>query len=140
MRSDYSRSVHAVGRLEVAFASLPAGVQPDWKAARRAIDDLSIETLEQMIDWAYVPGLEEATVDALPVAQRVLREDLDAFERVALDGYHPSLTRLHPADITIIIGEKDEQPFDAREETLYDILDRLRWSGILVRGGFHDNR
>jgi hypothetical protein len=129
-----------MGRLEVAFASLPAGVQPDWKAARAAIDDLSLETLGELIDNAYVPGADQATADALSVARRVLREDLDAFEGVALDGFHPSMTRLHPADITIIIGEKDEQPFDAREETLYDILDRLRWSGILVHGGFHDNR
>lgn len=129
-----------MGRLEVAFASLPGELQPRWDAARTAIDELSLETLQETIESAYMPGVDEATETTLPVAQGVLRADLEAFEAVALDGVHPSLTRLHPGDITVIIGEMDEEPFDAREETLYDILDRLRWSGILVPAGFHDNR
>jgi hypothetical protein len=122
--------------LSVELVALEAGELPDWDEARRAIDVLIFEEVEDdLFELCGVDPDRDPRNTWLDTVKERLREDLDSF-RADVEGDHDEIEEWDFLDGRILaaVGNADDE---ADPYVGYGWMCRLVDSGALRAGGFH---
>lgn len=121
------------------MAALPTGRVPDWDGARRFIDSLVFEELEDDLLEMCGVDLESGTKEHwLAVVKERLRADLEAF-RDDVESDRDEIERWELEDLTIFVSigeEEDERAPDKGHGWMCRLLD----AGALGAAGFRRMR
>lgn len=133
-RATFSRAAEA--RLSVELVALEPGELPDWDAARRYIDVLILEEIEDdLIELCGVDTDRDPRETWLDTVKERLRTDLDGF-RADVEGDHDEIEEWDFLDgrIFAAVGSVDDE---ADPDSGYGWLCRLVDAGALTAAGFH---
>jgi hypothetical protein len=121
--------------LSVELVALEPGVAPDWEEARRYIDALTLDLIEDdLIELCGVDPRHDARETWLDTVKDRLRSDLEQF-RADIEGDHDEIEEWDFRDgrVFAAIGRFDDERDPDRG---YGWLVRLVDSGVLTLAGF----
>jgi hypothetical protein len=122
--------------LSVELVALEPGDLPDWDEARRAIDVLILEMIEDdLVELCGVDPDRDARETWLDTVKERLRADLESF-RADVEGDHDEIEEWDFLDgrIFAAVGSIDDE---ANPDVGYGWLCRLVDAGALTTAGFH---